>query len=176
MSAPTPEIRLGNPWPLGASLTAQGVNFSLVAPLATRVELLLFADGDASEPQRVIELDARHRAADHWHVEVLGAGLGTCYGYRVFGPLQPGGHGFNPSKVLLDPCARAIAGWHSYRRGAAVGAAPNTAHCLKGVVTERDRFNFEAAPRPRHSWQRSVTTPFRQWAVLGAAPTAAPRR
>jgi glycogen operon protein len=132
------------------------VNFSLVAPQATRVELLLFASGEASQAEWVIELDERHRSADHWHVEVEGIGLGCCYGYRVFGPLQTGGHGFNPSKVLLDPCARAIAGWDGYRRGAAVGAAPNTACCLKGVVTERERFDFAAAPRPRHSWQRTV--------------------
>ena len=149
-------MHLGRPWPLGASLTARGVNFSVVAPLATRLELLLFAQGEATEPSAVIELDQRHRSADHWHVEVEGIGLGQCYGYRVFGPLQPGGHGFNPSKVLLDPCARAIAGWRGYQRGAAVGAAPNTSCCLKGVVTERDRFDFEAAPRPRHSWQGSV--------------------
>ena len=149
-------MHLGRPWPLGASLTAGGVNFSVVAPLATRLELLLFAHGEAAEPCQVIELDQRHRSADHWHVEVEGIGLGQCYGYRVFGPLQPGGHGFNPSKVLLDPCARAIAGWELYQRGAAVGAAPNTGCCLKGVVTERDRFDFDAAPRPRHSWQSSV--------------------
>ncbi|MEY4803253.1 MAG: hypothetical protein RLZZ274_1984, partial [Cyanobacteriota bacterium] len=141
-------IHIGHPWPLGASLTSRGVNFSVVAPLATRIELLLFADGEASEPARVVELDQRHRSADHWHVEVEGLGLGSCYGYRAFGPLQPGGHGFNPSKVLLDPCARAIAGWQSYQRGGAVGAAPNTGHCLKGVVTERDRFDFSHAPRP----------------------------
>jgi glycogen operon protein len=89
-------------------------------------------------------------------VEVLGVGLGCCYCYRVFGPLQPGGHGFNPSKVLLDPCARAITGWDVYERLQAVGAIPNTATCLKGVVTERDRFDFEAAPRPRHPWQTSL--------------------
>jgi isoamylase len=128
-----------------------------VAPLATRVELLLFSHGEAREPERVVELNSSaHRSGDHWHVEVEGVGLGCCYGYRVYGPLQPGGHSFNPSKVLLDPCARAIAGWQGYRRSAAVGAAPNSGCCLKGVVTERDRFDFEAAPRPRHSWQRSV--------------------
>ena len=133
------------------------MNFSVVAPLATRVELLLFVDGEASEPERVVELtSSQHRSGDHWHVEVEGTGLGTCYGYRVYGPLQPGGHSFNPSKVLLDPCARAIAGWQTYQRGAAVGGVPNTACCLKGVVTERERFDFERAPRPRHSWQRSV--------------------
>jgi glycogen operon protein len=150
-------IRIGTPWPLGASVTPRGVNFSVVAPLATRVELLLFSEARACEPQRVIELDLlKHRSGDHWHVEVEGIGIGWCYGYRVFGPLQSGAHGFNPSKVLLDPCARAIAGWEVYDRGAAVGAVPNTASCLKGVVTERDRFDFLSAPRPRHRWQSSV--------------------
>ncbi len=149
-------IRIGHPWPLGASTTARGVNFSVAAPLATRVELLLFDHGAASEPSQVFELDTHHRSGDYWHGEVEGVGLGCCYGYRVFGPLLPGGHGFNPSKVLLDPCARAIAGWEVYERGLAVGATPNTSSCLKGVVTERDRFDFTAAPRPRHRWQKTV--------------------
>ncbi len=149
-------IRIGTPWPLGASVTPRGVNFSVVAPLATRVELLLFAHGEAQEPEAIVALEGQHRSGDHWHVEVEGIGIGTCYGYRVFGPLEPGNHGFNPSKVLIDPCARALAGWGVFRRGAAVGAIPNTACCLKGVVTERDRFDFSQAPRPRHPWQKSV--------------------
>ena len=149
-------IRLGQPWPLGSLATDQGVNFALAAPMATRVELLLFASGNAPEPEQVVELDHRHRSGDIWHVEVEGLGIGCCYAYRVFGPLQPGRHGFNPSKLLLDPCARAITGWDVYRRVDAIGAMPNTASCLKGVVTERDRFDFRAAPRPRHSWQRTV--------------------
>jgi glycogen operon protein len=132
------------------------VNFAVAAPLATRVELLLFEHGAAPEPCQVIELDGSHRSGDYWHVEVEGVGVGCCYGYRVFGPLMPGSHGFNPSKVLLDPCARAISGWEVYDRGKAVGATPNTACCLKGVVTERDRFDFAAAPRPRHRWQKTV--------------------
>ncbi|MEN9860929.1 MAG: hypothetical protein RLZZ515_1411, partial [Cyanobacteriota bacterium] len=149
-------IRLGQPWPLGSSATDTGVNFSLAAPMATRVELLIFPAGNAAEPDQVVELDHHHRSGDIWHVEVQGLGIGCCYAYRVFGPLQPGRHGFNPSKLLLDPCARAITGWDVYRRADAVGAVPNTASCLKGVVTERDRFDFRAAPRPRHSWQRTV--------------------
>ncbi len=148
--------RIGHPWPLGASVTRRGVNFSVVAPLATRIELLIFADGEAREPLEVIDLDPCHRSGEHWHVEVEGLGLGCCYGYRVFGPIQPGSHGFNPSKVLLDPCARAVTGWEGYQRGSAVGAVPNASACLKGVVTERDRFDFDAAPRPRHPWQKSI--------------------
>ena len=141
---------------MGSSITSKGVNFSLAAPTANRVELLLFPHGDAAQPDRIIELDSTHRSGDYWHVEVEGLTAGCCYGYRVFGPLQPGGHGFRPAKVLLDPCARAITGWKVYKRGAAIGASPNTESCLKAVVSERDSFDFNAHPRPRHSWNRSV--------------------
>ena len=141
---------------MGSSLTSRGVNFSLAAPAANRVELLLFSHGDATQAERVIELGSSHRSGDYWHVEVEGLGVGCCYGYRVFGPLQPGSHGFQPAKVLLDPCARAISGWNVYRRGAATGASPNSDSCLKAVVCERDPFDFEAHPRPNHPWNRSV--------------------
>jgi glycogen operon protein len=133
------------------------VNFSLAAPAADRIELLLFRNGSDRVPEQVIELDGRrHRSGDYWHVEVEGLNEGCCYGYRVFGPLAPGAHGFCPSKVLLDPAARAITGWDVYDRILATGPSPNAHACLKGVVSERQRFDFEAHPRPRHSWQRSV--------------------
>ena len=150
-------IHPGTPWPLGSSLTGRGVNFSVAAPAADRIELLLFANGSAQAPERVIELDGRrHRSGDYWHVEVEGLSEGCCYGYRVFGPLAPGAHGFRPSKVLLDPAARAITGWDVYDRVLATGPTPNAHACLKAVVCERDGFDFEAHPRPRHSWQHTV--------------------
>ena len=133
------------------------MNFSLAAPAADRIELLLFRNGSDRVPEQVIELDGRrHRSGDYWHVEVEGLNEGCCYGYRVFGPLARGAHGFCPSKVLLDPAARAITGWDVYDRVLATGPSPNAHACLKGVVSERQRFDFEAHPRPRHSWQRSV--------------------
>ena len=150
-------ILRGRPWPLGSSLSELGVNFSVAAPGANRVELLLFESGEAASPCEVIDLEGdRHRSGDYWHVELPGLQAGCCYGYRVFGALAPGGHGFHPGKVLLDPCARAIDGWSVYERGAATGASPNTDCCLKGVVCERNRFDFDAHPRPRHSWQNTV--------------------
>ena len=150
-------VRRGKPWPLGSSITADGVNFSVAAPGANRVELLIFSTAEASSPEQLIDLnDSHHRSGDYWHVEVEGLTAGCCYGYRVFGPLAPGGHGFRPAKVLLDPCARAITGWSIYQREAATGASPNTHCCLKGLVCERDRFDFDAHPRPRHSWQQTV--------------------
>ena len=142
-------VSIGKPWPLGSSSVDGGVNFSVAAPEATKVELLLFASGSASEPDQIIELNAKHRSGDYWHIEVQGVGIGCCYGYRVHGPVSSAGRGFHPTKVLLDPCARAISGWDVYQRGLATGDHDNSAHCLKAVVSERDHFDFNSHPRPR---------------------------
>ena len=150
-------VGIGRAWPLGSTASADGVNFSIGAPQATKVELLLFDHADAAEPARVIELNpAAHRSGDYWHVHISGVGIGCCYGYRVYGPVSSAGHGFHPGKVLLDPCARAIGGWPIYKRELATGDQPNTAHCLKGIVTERDRFDLARHPRPRHRWNDTV--------------------
>ena len=144
---------LGRPGPLGADVGADGVNFAVVAPQATHMELLLFDQGDSPAPSRIIPLGPAHRSGDVWHVFVNGVGVGCRYGYRVYGPEAAG---FNPAKVLLDPCARAVDGWQVYERQAGHGALPNLDCCLKGVVTERHPFDFTAAPRPRRPWRDTV--------------------
>ena len=80
----------GTTAPLGATVYANGVNFSVFSKHATLIELLLFADGDAAEPTRIIELDAgRHRSYHYWHAFVPGIGPGQVYGYRAHGPNDP---------------------------------------------------------------------------------------
>jgi len=44
----------GDPSPLGATVTADGVNFSVFSKHATGIELLLFDGVDAAAPARVI--------------------------------------------------------------------------------------------------------------------------
>ena len=60
-----------------------------------------------------------------WHGYVDHARPGQLYGYRVYGPYDPGsGHRFNHHKLLLDPYARQIAGrvrWHDALFGFRVG-------------------------------------------------------
>src|SRR6267378_2563799 len=59
--APDPS-NFGLSFPLGATVVAEGVNFSVFSRRANRVELLLFGCADATLPTRVIELDVRtHR-------------------------------------------------------------------------------------------------------------------
>ena len=100
----------GTQYPLGATWDGKGVNFALFADNATNVELCLFkssADKSAFATIKLIE-----RTHQVWHGYVPGIGPGQLYGYRVHGPYDPGnGHRFNPNKLLIDPYAKAIAGY-----------------------------------------------------------------
>jgi isoamylase len=61
----------GTSAPLGATVSARGVNFSVFAKRASRVELLLFDGEQAAEPSRVIALDPiTHRTYHYWHTFV----------------------------------------------------------------------------------------------------------
>jgi glycogen debranching enzyme GlgX len=90
---------------LGAVVQSDGTTFTLWAPAAERVELALIGDGGSQR-----NLDLAH-SGDFWTGFVPGVGAGQRYGYRVHGPFDPS-HGlrFNPSKLLLDPYARAVDG------------------------------------------------------------------
>ena len=118
--------------PLGASLRAGGVNFSVFSKHATRVELLLFPDENAAEPSRIVPLDAgRHRTYHYWHAFVPDLRPGQVYGYRAHGPYAPErGLRFDATKLLLDPYGRAVAMPDAYDRCAAARTGDNT-----GTVT-----------------------------------------
>ncbi|HTM31171.1 MAG TPA: glycogen debranching protein GlgX [Vicinamibacterales bacterium] len=135
----------GKSAPLGATVFDGGVNFSLFAKHATRVDLLLFDSVDAPRPDRVLHLDTeRHRTSNYWHVQVPGIRPGQIYAYRVHGPDAPDrGLRFDPQKVLFDPYGRAIAVPASYRRQAAMAAGDNVAAAMKSVVTRPGGYDWE---------------------------------
>ncbi len=97
----------GRPFPLGATWDGAGVNFSLFAENATKVELCLFEGPDATKELARFELS--EQTAHVWHNYFPDIIPGQLYGYRVYGPYEPqNGHRFNPKKLLLDPYAKAI--------------------------------------------------------------------
>ncbi|QCB93753.1 glycogen debranching protein GlgX [Cellulomonas shaoxiangyii] len=100
------QIWPGRPYPLGATYDGTGTNFALFSGVAERVELCLF-DADGTETR----LDLPEVDAFVWHGYVPGLAPGQRYGYRVHGPYDPAqGHRCDPSKLLLDPYAKAIDG------------------------------------------------------------------
>ena len=148
-------IYKGQPFPLGSSLTSNGVNFSLVATNAEYVEILLFEKENSIAPKTIIKLDQNHNTGPYWHAEISNLNLGCIYAFRV----KQKKNGINncfEKKVLLDPCSRGITGWGSYIRENALKNHENTSSCLKSVVCERKLFNFKDYPRPQHSWEETI--------------------
>ncbi|EDY17221.1 glycogen debranching enzyme GlgX [Chthoniobacter flavus Ellin428] len=94
--------------PLGATFDGHGVNFALFSEHATKVELCLFDSRDDSVETHRLTLPEKTNQV--WHGYLPEARPGQVYGYRVHGPFAPAqGHRFDPSKLLLDPYAKAIA-------------------------------------------------------------------
>ena len=100
------EIWPGQAYPLGATYDGTGVNFALFSEVADRVELCLVADDGTEKRVDLPEVDGFV-----WHGYLPGLQPGQRYGYRVHGPYDPqAGHRCNPSKLLLDPYAKAVDG------------------------------------------------------------------
>jgi len=91
------------PPPLGATPCDGGTTFAVWSS-GEAVDLCLY--DDAGRESRVRLTD---RTNGVWHAHLPGVGSGQLYGYRVHGPWDPWhGHRFNPTKLLVDPYARAI--------------------------------------------------------------------
>ncbi len=96
----------GSAYPLGATYDGSGTNFALFSEVADRVELCLFDETGVET-----RVDLPERDAFVWHGYLPNVGPGQRYGYRVHGPYDPArGHRCNPSKLLLDPYAKAVDG------------------------------------------------------------------
>jgi len=154
----------GQPYPLGATWDGAGTNFSLFSEVATRVELCLF-DGDGPGA-REVRVDLPESTALCWHGYLPKVGPGQRYGFRVHGPWAPeAGHRCHPSKLLIDPYAKAIAGdveWNEavfdYRFGdpdGPVNDADSAPFVPKAVVT--NPFFDWGNDRPPHiPWHKTI--------------------
>jgi len=145
LPATAAEPKSGRSFPLGATVLADGVNFSVFSRDATRIELLLFDDTEAVRPTRTIDLEARkHRTYHYWHGFVPGIGSGQLYGYRANGPFAPeDGLRFDPSKALLDPYGRAVAVPDGYSRQMASRYGDNDTIAMKSVVVDLKGYDWE---------------------------------
>ncbi len=137
-------VPYGSSSPLGASCYPEGVNFSIFSKNARQIDLLLFDNQDDIEPSRVIKLDPEtNRTFYYWHVFVPDIGEGQLYGYRVYGPENPTpGDMYDENKLLIDPYARALAGFDNYSRKACKEPGNNFAYALKSVVIDPENFDW----------------------------------
>jgi isoamylase len=155
------QIWPGEPFPLGATFSGKGTNFSLFSEVATKVELCLFDDDGKETRVALPEVSALC-----WHAYLPGIKPGQRYGYRVHGPWEPDqGHWCNPNKLLLDPYAKAVDGWWGWNESMFPYHFDNpdgskndmdSAPCMpKGVVVD-DTFDWEGDQAPRTPWHKTI--------------------
>jgi len=149
-------LRTGQPEPPGATWDGAGVNFTLFSQHAQRVELCLFDDNG---------IESRYDLPSHtsaiWYGYFPDLKPGQRYGYRVHGPWAPEqGHRFNPAKLLIDPCARAVEGEVTddarfYGGEWQRDEQDNAAIAPKSLVVADD-FNWSDDIAPRVPWGQTV--------------------
>ena len=156
--------RPGRPAPLGASWDGEGTNFAVYSRHASGVTVCLY-EPDGDEPIHTVEVQERTNGV--WHVYVPGVHVGMRYGFRVDGAYEPKqGHRFNPSKLMLDPYAKAIDGkvqWDpsvfpyvfESTDDSEPDDHPNDQFVPKGVVAHWD-FDWEGDRRPNIPLNESV--------------------
>jgi isoamylase len=137
-TAPGYRLDRGIPLPLGPTVHRKGVNFSIFSKYATSCTLVLFRPG-AKDPFVEYLLDPRsNRTGQVWHAFVEGLDAGGQYGYRF--DMQPNPnphvHRFDPSWVLLDPCALALS------HGGAWGAHPPGKRPYRNSVVVENDFDW----------------------------------
>ena len=163
-------VRSGVPFPLGATIRANGVNFAIFSRHATGVRLDFFnRPGDALPTRTILLNPVRNKTGDVWHVWLEGIQPGQVYGYRFAGPYSPHeGHRFNPDKLVVDPYAKAIApaANHSYLtalgydassplRDLSISAVDDAATAPKCVVTYPD-FDWQDDQPLGLPWESTV--------------------
>lgn len=140
------QIWPGQPYPLGATYNGAGTNFAIFSEVAERVELCLI-EPDGTETR----VDLPEVDAFVWHGYLPAVQPGQRYGYRVHGPYDPSnGHRCDPSKLLLDPYAKAIHGQ--------VDGHPSLYSYQFDDPTQRNE--EDSAP---HTMQSVVVNPFFDW-------------
>ncbi len=161
------QIWQGLPYPLGATVMDEGVNFAVFSENATGVDLCLFDGPDA--PRESVRIRMLEHTDQVWHCFVPGMKAGQHYGYRVYGPYEPTqGHRFNPAKLLIDPYAKAISGevdWGDEMFGYQTGAAKDAdltidprdnAFGVPKCVVVDNRFDWGGDHQPATPLHRSV--------------------
>ena len=159
--------KAGTPFKLGATITQDGVNFSIYSKDASSVSLCLFEDDMAKQPYAVVPFDpVKNRTGDIWHIKLCGAGDGTLYLYKVDGPYEPTrGLRFNPNKYLFDPYAKAFTQgsvFRSYNRQHKQGFSVNEGGELQDLsdfpkcVVVDDSFDWEGDRPLNYPLEKSI--------------------
>jgi glycogen operon protein len=158
-------LKRGEPLPLGASVSAEGINFAVFASRAEKVELCVYDDSGMVESFRV-PLPAHTAGVWHGFLPAPVGRAGLVYGLRVHGVYQPAqGLRHNPAKLLIDPYAHGLRGeliWHPSLKGYAgaetddVADVTDSAPYVPKCVAVDASFDWQDDHPPSVPWRDTV--------------------
>lgn len=148
----------GKSYPLGATVTADGVNFAIYSKRADHLELLLFESADSPQPFATYKLTPeKNRTSNYWHIFLEGCKRDQVYAYRAYGDFEPeNGLLFDSEKVLLDPYSRGVVGWNHYDRNRAAEPGDNCEASLRSVVIKSDDYDWQDERKPIVPFSKTV--------------------
>ena len=161
----TYKVLAGLPYPLGATVDKNGVNFALFSKHATKVELCLF-DHEGNNEERIV---LPNYTDEVFHGYIEGIRWGQRYAYRVYGPYEPEkGLRFNPNKLVLDPyCKKITAPVEAHN--AQLGYIPNnpkadlsfscedSAYVMpRCIVVDEHYFDWQGVEKPKIPWSEEI--------------------
>ena len=153
------DVKPGRSFPLGATVSPDGVNFSVYSKSCEAMELLFFDAIDDPKPARVIRLDPHrnHCTFHYWHAFVPGVKAGQVYAYRASGPFDPQrGLRYDHTKLLLDPYGCSVAIPDKFDREAATRQGDNAAFAMKSVVADLSNYDWEGDTPLYRPFSRTV--------------------
>ncbi|MBN1654188.1 MAG: glycogen debranching protein GlgX [Deltaproteobacteria bacterium] len=159
-------VEYGKANQLGAIWDGIGTNFAVFSSHAEAVDLCLFDSTQSARESKRVHL-ARSES-EVWSCYLPGVGPGRAYGFRAYGPFRPrDGHRFNPTKLLLDPYAKAVSGprgWNDAlldydptRKNIELSANhKDSAPFAPRAIIVDSRFDWQNDSPPRVPWERTV--------------------
>jgi isoamylase len=102
----------GRPFPLGATVLPQGINFSLFARHGRSVTLVVdLPAGPQTERFELVLSPHTNKTGDVWHIFLQTERTDLVYGYRIDGETDRQGTGlvFDPQTILIDPYSQILA-------------------------------------------------------------------
>lgn len=141
----------GTKAPLGAFVRDGGCNFSVWAPEASKVTLVLFSEDE----KELIKFDLPEKSDGVWYGFILGVKPGQLYAYSVDGLNEPkSGVCFDTSKLLIDPYAKKlnkpmIWNYDLYLHD-------SVKFISKSVVVDDNDFDWQNVKKPNLSRERTI--------------------
>ncbi len=126
------EILPGKPFPYGASVTPEGINFSFYIKSPEKISFCLFDEEKTDKPKAEYELNpASNRTGNVWHIFIKNLKPPAVYGVRVNGSL------------LLDPYAKVVASSPKWNE-----RSDKKPYQPLGKVAESTPFDWQGVPNP----------------------------